>query len=268
MITNKSILITGANGYIASNLKNYLSNQYKIESINRNNFDLRDQYSTKKWFEDKYFDTVIHTAICGGNRLHTEDSTVIHNNLLMFDNLLDAQTHYSKMITFGSGAEFSNQKTPYGLSKKIINMICNTNNKLYNLRLYGLFDYYEHDRRFIKSNIIRYLNNQNLIIHQNKYMDFIYFPDFVQIVKQYLDSDNLPRIFNCVYEKKFTLIEIAELINSLDNHTSYIEVKSSINDEDYIGTYYNIGIEFDGLEEGVRQTYRKIKNEKSMVRSK
>lgn len=264
----KSILITGANGYIGSGLYSALSETYSITKLSRYEFDLTNSELTKKWFDKYYFDIVIHTAITGGNRLLIENGDVIYNNLLMFDNLLDVKNHFNKLITFGSGAEFINPKSPYGLSKKIINKICDTDKNLYNLRLYALFDYNEDNRRFIKSNITRYINRENIIIHNNKYMDFIYFPDFISIVKQYLEKDYLPKTFDCVYKDKHSLMDIAQIINRLDDYCVDIEVKNINGDTSYIGEYYNIDVAYVGLEQGIQETYRKLKNEKSMVRPK
>lgn len=264
----KSILVTGAMGYIGSGLVKAFSGFYNITQISRNTFDLTDSQATKQWFDNKYFDIIIHTAISGGNRLKIEDSISIYNNLLMFDNLLDLQSHFGKLISFGSGAEFAANKSPYGLSKKIINTICNYTNNLYNLRLYALFDSYEDDRRFIKSNIKRYLNKENMIIHRNKYMDFIYFPDFINIVQKYLEYDNLPKTLDCVYEQKYTLMDIAKIINGLDGHRVEIEIKNLNNDTDYTGKYYNINVQHKGLVQGILETYRKLNNEKSMVCAK
>ena len=64
----KKILITGGNGFLASNFIEKLAN-YEIESISRNDFDLRNLESTNIFFKDKKFDIVLHTAVVGGNRL-------------------------------------------------------------------------------------------------------------------------------------------------------------------------------------------------------
>jgi hypothetical protein len=42
-------------------------------------------------------------------------------------------------------------------------------------------------------------------------------------------------------------------------------VQQSGMDNDYIGHYDNINLPFIGLEEGIKLTYREMKNEKNMV---
>lgn len=262
-----NILITGGNGYIATGLYKRLSSKYNITSISRQTFDLSNHEQTKSWFADKFFDIVIHTAIIGGNRLKVENGETILSNLLMFDNLVDVKKHFNKLITFGSGAEFVNPKSPYGLSKKIINTLCQTLPNFYNLRLYALFDDNEDKRRFIKNNIYRYINQENIIIYKNKYMDFFYFEDFTKIVELYIHSNDLPKEIDCVYQKKYSLFDIGMIINSLDSHKSKMIIEDNQPETDYTGNYYDLNIAYIELEQGIKNTYRKIKNEKNMVRS-
>ena len=187
----KKILLTGSNGYISKSILSSFNNtDYDITKLNRSNFDLTDENSLKKWIDDKYFDVVIHTAIEGGNRLKQDDGNTLYRNILMYDNLLDCKNHYKKFITFGSGAEFSNPKSPYGLSKRIIADSINQNDNFYNLRIWGVFDENEDDRRFIKSNIRRYINKEPMLVSSNKKMDFIFMQDLIHIIKSYIENDN------------------------------------------------------------------------------
>ena len=81
-----NILITGGNGYIAKAMHKYFSNSI---SITRKDFDLTDREATDKWFENKYFDVVIHTAVVGGSRLKKDDGNTFYQNIQMFYNLLN-----------------------------------------------------------------------------------------------------------------------------------------------------------------------------------
>ena len=143
------ILVTGKNGFVGKNLSNQLG--YEITSIGREDFNLTDREATNNWFKDKYFDVVIHTAIVGGSRLKKDNSEVFYQNLSMFYNLLANQDKFNQLISFGSGAELGYPTDPYGLSKNIINKIIQTESKLNNIRIYGVFGKDEWDTRFIKS---------------------------------------------------------------------------------------------------------------------
>lgn len=255
-----SILITGANGYIGSNLKKYLSDSYDIIAINRQDFDLRDEFSSSKWFNNKYFDVVIHTAIKGGSRLEVDDSSILDDNIRMYLNLLSHKDRYGKFINIGSGAEISSPQSYYGMSKNVINNSIQDKDNFYSLRIYGIFDENEIERRFIKNNIVRYLNKKDLLIYQNKYMDFIYFPDFIKIIQTYLEKPNLPKTFDCVYQNKYSLIHIANIINTLDNYCVNIQVKNTNNDIDYMGIYHDIHLNYIGLENGILETYKQLRD--------
>lgn len=264
-----NILLTGSRGYIATGIFNLLNSEHNIIVINRDIFDLTNYESTKNWFNknDIFFDAVIHTAISGGNRLLQESSTVLDNNLKMYYNLLEFRSRYNRFINIGSGAE-NLQDSYYGLSKKIINKSISDKDKFYNLRIYAIFDEREADRRFIKSNILRYCNKNPMIIHQNKYMDFIYFNDFMSILNKYLIEDNLNKEINCVYKQKNTLLDICNIINTLDSYTVDIHLINDNYDQDYTGEYYNLDLNFLELEQSIKKVYRKIKYEKNMVCAK
>lgn len=257
------ILITGANGYIGKSLYHALKDKYSVFTISRTDFDLRDQQSVIDYFNDnKWFDVVIHCAVMGGNRLKSEDASIIDSNLMMYYNLLNNKNHFKKLIHFGSGAEFYKLDTPYGLSKKIISESINNQNHFYNLIIYGLFDELELDRRFIKSNIKRYIYKEPMQIDDNNRMDFFYMKDLIKVVNYYIENETLPKHINCVYQEKLTLKDIADIINTLDDYKVDIKIiGSEIPVQGYCTSLTkNLGINYTGLKQGIIETYNKLKN--------
>ena len=213
-----NILITGGNGYIAKSLSKALGNEYNVTSITRKNFDLTDKEATANWFKGKFFDVAIHTAIKGGHRLRQEDGDDFYQNLQMFYNLYYNQHCFGKLLSFGSGAELGQPIDPYGLSKKIINEFLKPEINFYNIRIFAIFDENELNTRFIKSNIERYINKEEIIIHQDKLMDFFYMKDLITLVKHYIEENHLPKIAECSYTKKYSLLNIANIINNLSDY--------------------------------------------------
>lgn len=255
------ILITGGNGYIAKSIFNGLqiSNpKLNLTTITRQDFDLTNRIATDKWFDGKYFDVVIHTAIKGGSRLKQEDGNDFYQNLQMFYNLYYNKSCFGKFIHFGSGAELGQPNTPYGLSKKIINELIQPELNFYNLRIFAVFDENELDTRFIKGNIKRYLNKEEITIHQDKQMDFFYMGDLVKLVKHYIDENHLPKVTECRYSQSIKLSDIANLINNLSNHKVPIKILDSAEGKPYTGNTYK-DLPYINLKQGILNTYNRLK---------
>lgn len=257
-----NILITGGNGYIAKSLEVALSKTHNVMSISRFNFDLTNSKSTNKFFQHRLFDAVIHCAVKGGSRLSTESWKDMDDNLKMYYNLLENAGHYDKFIHFGSGAELFSPNTPYGLSKLVITKSMLAKHNYYNLRIFGVFDENELETRFIKANLKRYINKQSMIIHQDKYMDFIYMKDLVSIVNAYLINDNLPKTVDCSYENYTKLSDIANHINSLSDHKVEIILENQDMSQAYIGkSMRGLDLNLIGLKQGINEVYKKLTNE-------
>jgi UDP-glucose 4-epimerase len=253
------ILITGGNGYIAKSITNHLWEKYHILSPGREELDLLDSKSVDAFFEGKHFDVVIHTATLGGSRLKEEDETVSFYNLIMFYNLIRKKEQFNKLISFGSGAEFNTEYSPYGFSKKVINKLIHKHDNFYNLRIYAVFDEKEKDTRFIKSNIKRYLNNEPIIIHQDKLMDFIYMPDLISIIEYYITGKDLLKEVDCIYDDTVSLSNIAQQINNLSINKVPINIEDPLPGQNYIGIYNELPIAFIGLENGIKNVFDRLK---------
>lgn len=250
------ILITGANGYIGGSLVKALSHKHDITGISKDDFDLTDPTAVNSFFKDKHYDVVIHTAIVGGSRLQEEQANFTHHNLLMYDNLMSNGSHFDRFISFGSGAEFNNPKSPYGLSKRIISSLMQSKGSCLNLRIYAVFDENELDTRFIKGNILRYMNKEDMVVHRDKMMDFFYMKDLISLIDYHLTPN--PWLFDeidCVYVDKYKLSEIADMINKLDDYKVNVDFVDKSADKCYVGKYRGLLIPLVGLEQGIRETY-------------
>tara|TARA_R110002153_G_scaffold89622_1_gene219310 strand:- start:179 stop:967 length:789 start_codon:yes stop_codon:yes gene_type:complete len=258
------ILITGGNGYIAKSLNKGLwdgTNRPNITSITRKDFNLIDRESTNNWFNGKYFDVVIHTAVVGGSRLKKDNGDIFYKNIQMFYNLLNNKHCFNKLIHFGSGAELNMPTDPYGLSKNIISRIINNEPNFYNIRIFGVFDENELDTRFIKNNIKRYINKQPIEIHQDKLMDLFYMKDLVTLVKHFTYKNNLPKNIDCTYGiDACHLSDIANIINNLSDYKVEINIGEN-KGKKYVGDWNPLNIEWIGLEQGIKETYKQLLNE-------
>jgi len=252
------ILITGSNGYIAKSLYDAFKDNHEISLVSRKDFDLSDYVSVDNFFKDKFFDVVIHTAVNGGSRLSKESWSIMDSNLMMYYNLLRNKSNFTKFIQFGSGAEFLENETPYGLSKKVISNSISDLDNFYNIRIFGVFDENELETRFIKSSIKKLISKEEIEVYMDIAMDFFYMKDLITLVNYYIKNDNLPKSIDCTYNKSYKISEVANMINSLDENTVEVKILSEgVNT--YIGKFTDLSLNYIGLEEGIKETYKKIK---------
>jgi nucleoside-diphosphate-sugar epimerase len=253
------VLITGGKGYIAKSITNALWDKYHILSPGRDELDLTDRKSVDKFFKDKQFDIVIHTAIKGGSRLNEDDQEVLLDNIIMMTNLHSHQDKYSKLINLGSGAEIYAPETPYGASKKWCNELVKKIENWYTIRIYGVFDENELDTRFIKANIKRYIAGEHIIIHQDKLMDFFYMKDLVSLIEFYILNNNLDKEIDCCYNDTMALSGIASIINNLSNWKVPININILKPTNFYIGKFNELPIAYLGLEQGIKNVFEELK---------
>lgn len=253
------ILITGSTGYIGKSLQTELRTKHDVTTISRKDFDLISYESLHSFFQEKYFDVVIHCAVSGGHRLNKDSYHDMDVNLCMYYNLLQHKSHYGKLIHFGSGAEHNDPESPYGLSKRVISKSISEIDNFYDIRIYAVFDENELHTRFIKSNIMRYMNKENMIIHENKKMDFFYMKDLIKIVEYCIQTtDIINNAIQCVYPYSFKLQQIANIINNLDIYRVHIDIENN-HGNPYVGQFHDLGITYLGLEFGIRETFNKLK---------
>ena len=257
-----NILITGGDGYIESTLQRHLSAHHNVTCISRKDLDLTVSSEVNTFFENKYFDVIFHCAIIGGSRLKTDSYFEMDCNLKMYYNLHQLKSkHFGKFITFGSGAELHSPDTPYGLSKLIICKSISETENFYNLRIFALFDENELESRFIKANIKRYIDKDTMIIHQDKYMDFFYMKDFLNIIDYYVKNDFCPKEINFTYKNTCKLSDIAENINNLSDYKVDISVSEKEIASSYCGEFNlnSIDCKMIGLYQGILNTYNVLK---------
>lgn len=228
------VLITGIDGYVGKSLC-YGLKDYNITGINRKICDLTNFNQVNSFFKDKHFDAVIHCAASGGSRLRKDSDDIFKNNIKMFENLLYKKDHYNKFIHFGSGAQYDYPLTPYGLSKKLIADMINKTPNFYNLIIYGVFDENELDTRFIKANILKCMDDQPMVIHKDKYMDFFHMSDLIELVKVYINNNNCDKSIECKYEEVYRLTHIAEMISMVLGKVCKIKINEEGLDKPYMG---------------------------------
>jgi len=253
------ILITGSRGYIGYSLYLALKDKYEIVAHTRDLFDLTSSKSTLDYFKGQYFDIVLHCAIVGGSRLKKDNWNVVDDNLTMYYNLLQCKENYGMFINLASGAEINSPESPYGISKRIIANSILQKDGFYNIRIFGVFNEYELDTRFIRANLLRYIGKQSMNI-QNKKMTFFYMKDLIKVIEYYIENDQslLLKDIDCAYSRSISLLEVANLINNLSNYKVHINVENAKIDDYISNKLIPYDIDYIGLEQGILEVYKKM----------
>lgn len=271
-----NILVTGANGFIASNIIKTLeiNNTNVVFKATKSSLNLYSLYDVRKFIEDNKIESIIHCAIEGGKRLAVDDKNIVYNNILMVQNLLACKIK-GLFINIASGSEFDRNfdiiniketeiynRIPtdyYGFSKNVISKLINTIPNGINLRLFGCFNKNEHITRMIRSNLNNYILKKPMVIHQDKYMDFVYIDDLCNLIINMLNG-SLKQIkdINVVYNKKYKLSDITNIINNLDNYKVPIIIENTKIGLNYSGDgtiFNNLHLNYKGLELGIKECY-------------
>ena len=262
-------LITGANGFLAKELKDYWeTTDIELVTVTRQQVDLTDSVAVRDYFANNKFDVVVHTAVRGGRRSDPNSIQQLFDNLKMFDNLLSAQDSYRYLFNFGSGAEFDRRNpidnciesivatsSPldyYGLSKNLITKkILEINENIYNLRLFGCFGPQEEEQRLLKNSFKKVQSNDKPIVYQDKKMDYFFSHDVARVIEAVVLSGDkqINKDINLCYDQKYLLSELVEMMTGVRPH---IELGYLANP--YTGCnnrLKSLRVNLIGLEEGI-----------------
>jgi nucleoside-diphosphate-sugar epimerase len=234
------IVVTGAKGFIGSNIVKKLSSEYEVYPIFKEYSDIVNIAP----------DILIHCGWYGGsNYLYNNDINQFHQNVNTGVELIEILKQIpkkTKFIGFGSFAEFgfknhiideNTQESPsdlYGLSKYVFKMysqmLCEQSNIdwvwIRPCYVYGPGDV---STRLIPTIINKFLNNQEVILDEcNKTIDYLYIDDFIEILHKILKQP-ATGIYNICSGEKYNLMEIINQIHLLTNSKSNIMFNSDLN---------------------------------------
>lgn len=260
----KTLLITGASGFIGRNAAKYFAGKYQILAPEHAELDLLSHSNVRRLFRENDIDYVIHCANVGGNRKYQHIEEVLKKNLVMFFNIAENEGYFERMIHLGSGAEYNKDKMPprvkedhfgtympsddYGLSKYIISKYIERSNNIYCLRLFGIFGRYEdYEYKFISNSIVKNLLHLPITIRQNVFFDWIYIDDLLQALDHFLTIQPLHKAYNITTGNVTDLITIAKIINDISDFKSEIIVENPGLNSEYSGDNSRFLLESEGI---------------------
>lgn len=217
---NIKIFLTGGHGFIGSNILNRLQEKYEFVAPSKNLLDLTNPTEVNEYLKDQYFDFVIHCAIVGGRRNGPDTKKIFDKNFDMFENLLNNQDHFGKLINIGSGADTLN--TWYGKSKKVIGNIIRGHDNMVNLRCFGVWGEGEEPDRFPTYCV----THKQVTIKEDKLMRYIHVAKLVKIIDDILN--NWPKMSEYTLGEPIKLSDFAKQLNPTikvivkDTGTDYI----------------------------------------------
>lgn len=273
------MLITGTNGFIGRNLKEYFADRYDIYCPQRGELNLLEPAAVSSYLSGHKFDVVIHCAVT---------TTSVEQNLKMYFNIEKHSASFGKMLCIGSGAEYDmNNYIPkmkeeyfgkyipgdiYGFSKYVIAKdIESRPRNIFNLRLFGIYGKYEnYQRRFISNNICRALCNLDLSVNQNMFFDYLYINDFSQIVDMFIHRDSQRHSYNICTGKPIDLLTLAQIIRIIDGRGLPITLKEEGFKKEYTGDntlfLQEYGdFDFTPPEEAIEELYRWYKEPGNII---
>ncbi len=200
-------------------------------------------------------------------------------NMIMFENIIKFANKFKLIINFDSAAIYDrstnilNRKELdiytiptdyYGFSKYLIYNRSLQYNNIYNIRIFNIFHINEENNRFIKSCFNAKYNKSKINIFEDKYFDFFYEDDFINIIKYYIHNINtqlrLKKTINVCYNEKYKLSEIAKIII---NNDEQIIIKNLVSNNNYTGDpelLLNYNINLNGLNKSLLDYENKYKN--------
>lgn len=236
------ILIIGANGFIGKHLSEYLLNDTTniLLTPDSKTLNVMNENSVNAYIKMTQPDIIINCANRGGGR-NSGNENIIHDNLRMFFNIVKHSDKVSKIIHFGSGAEYGKHKNikdvkeeeannalpldEYGFYKSVCSKFIENSDNNLNLRIFGCYGEFEnYEFKFISNAIVKNLLHLPITINKNVYFDYIYIDDLVKIVDYFLKNSTGHKIYNVTTGKKIDLISLAELVNQTSDFTSEIKV--------------------------------------------
>ena len=230
-MTKLKILITGADGFIGSNVKSHLesSNKYDVCKLTQ---DLTDAESVILEVESLKPDIIIHTAaIVGTIACDVAGGYAIDVNVRGSYNIAKAAKKVNaKLIYIGTTASYkigvmpiveetpSEPETLYGLTKYAGELVCKQileKDKLLVLRFcfaFGINDGHSGIWNMINS----YKRNRPCILQMSpeSLKDFMFVSDFCEAVRLAIKND-LNGLYNVSYNKPRALKDVINVLNNL-----------------------------------------------------
>nr|MBI5456058.1 NAD(P)-dependent oxidoreductase [Candidatus Levybacteria bacterium] len=251
---NKTIFITGANGFIGANLTRFLAKKnFKVHILVRNKSDLwrlngivrtikiheadvTNNLKLKKIIKKIKPDYIIHLASYGNSSTEIDFNKIVNINVMGLINLFNASesTNYKKLIVCGSSSEYGFKNKPmaeidyllpnsyYSAAKGAASLLAQgyaiKNSKpIVIIRPFSVYGPFEEKNRFIPTIIKKALKNEKILVTKESVKrDFVFIDDLVSAFHKTLTTPLNPgEIINIGTGKQYSNKEIVKKIEKI-----------------------------------------------------
>lgn len=247
----KTVLITGARGFIGSNCASYLCSQYRVLTPTHADLDIRNSDAVKAYFATHDIDYIIHCATVGGVRGVIDSPSTVDENLAMVDNILRHKNNNAYMITFGSGAMYGRHRPLckvseeeigiilpedlYGLSKVRIAERIRMRDDTCCLIIFACYGYGEKESRFPTYAIQQHIYDKAIHIQRNVIFDYLFVEDMQAIVARCMRTPPAVSLMNITPSQSISLLELAHCVNHVGGRNVDIHIEHPTLQNQYTG---------------------------------
>lgn len=261
----KTVLVTDSSpeNVLGHGLSNILREKYTILTPSEKELDCLNFDVLKDYIDNNGVDCILHTASARKN--YYSSKSQFYETMKMFVNLEKASNYVDKILYFGSGAEYNKKRnieniseeafgqvvpeSEHAILKYIMSQLSMKSDNIYNLRVFGVAgEFCPWDMNFISNLCCKAIFDLPLTIRKNCLFDYIYIKDLACIVEWFFENKPKYNDYNICSGKGHSLIDIAEIVNTISGSTQPIQLLDSNYGLNYTGSNARLLKEYSTLQ--------------------